>query len=138
METAHSWQPGSRRGLDSSRGDRPTPTHSTSSVGGAAEGASASRPAAARAGAATRPGAPAGRRAGAGRAAEGWRASRRGEERAPRDGARGGPPENTRLLRGGEPRSSKPRLPRLVHDLSPRREEPFLVVDCGALTGSLI
>jgi transcriptional regulator with PAS, ATPase and Fis domain len=29
-------------------------------------------------------------------------------------------------------------LARLIHDLSPRRKEPFLVIDCGALSASLI
>ncbi|MCI0465126.1 MAG: sigma-54 dependent transcriptional regulator, partial [Gemmataceae bacterium] len=32
----------------------------------------------------------------------------------------------------------KTRLARLIHELSPRRDQPFLVVDCGALSASLI
>jgi len=41
-------------------------------------------------------------------------------------------PQETTVLLTGEPGTGKTRLARLVHDLSPRREEPFIVVDCGA------
>jgi two-component system, NtrC family, response regulator HydG len=47
-------------------------------------------------------------------------------------------PQDTSLLLTGETGTGKTRLARLVHELSPRREEPFLVVDCGALSASLI
>ena len=42
-------------------------------------------------------------------------------------------PQETTLLLTGEAGTGKRRLARLVHDLSPRRDEPFLVVDCGSL-----
>jgi DNA-binding NtrC family response regulator len=44
----------------------------------------------------------------------------------------------TTLLFTGETGTGKTRLARLVHDLSPRRAEPYLVVDCGALSANLI
>jgi len=47
-------------------------------------------------------------------------------------------PQETTLLLVGETGTGKTRLARLVHDLSPRRDDPFLVVDCGALSASLI
>jgi len=47
-------------------------------------------------------------------------------------------PQNTTLLFTGETGTGKTFLARLVHELSPRRAEPFLIVDCGALSGSLI
>jgi transcriptional regulator with PAS, ATPase and Fis domain len=47
-------------------------------------------------------------------------------------------PQETTLLLTGETGTGKTRLARLVHELSPRREEPFLVVDCGALSATLI
>ena len=47
-------------------------------------------------------------------------------------------PQETTLLLTGETGTGKTRLARLIHELSPRREEPFLVVDCGALSPSLI
>jgi transcriptional regulator with PAS, ATPase and Fis domain len=47
-------------------------------------------------------------------------------------------PQDTTLLLTGETGTGKTRLARLVHELSPRRAEPFLVVDCGALSVSLI
>ncbi len=47
-------------------------------------------------------------------------------------------PQETTLLLEGETGTGKTRLARLVHELSPRREEPFLVIDCGSLTGNLI
>jgi DNA-binding NtrC family response regulator len=47
-------------------------------------------------------------------------------------------PQETTLLLTGETGTGKSRLARLIHELSPRRDEPFLVVDCGALSPSLI
>jgi DNA-binding NtrC family response regulator len=46
--------------------------------------------------------------------------------------------QETTLLFSGETGTGKTRLARLVHELSPRRAEPFLVVDCGALSASLV
>ncbi|MCI0464022.1 MAG: sigma 54-interacting transcriptional regulator, partial [Gemmataceae bacterium] len=45
---------------------------------------------------------------------------------------------DTTLLFTGETGTGKTRLARLIHELSPRRDQPFLVVDCGALSASLI
>ncbi len=42
------------------------------------------------------------------------------------------------VLLTGETGTGKTRLARLIHDLSPRRPEPFLVVHCGALSSNLI
>lgn len=47
-------------------------------------------------------------------------------------------PQDTTILLTGETGTGKTRLARLIHDLSPRRNEPFLVVDCGSLSPSLI
>jgi two-component system response regulator HydG len=47
-------------------------------------------------------------------------------------------PQETTLLLTGETGTGKTRLARLVHELSPRRDKPFLVVDCGALNATLI
>jgi DNA-binding NtrC family response regulator len=47
-------------------------------------------------------------------------------------------PQDTTLLLTGETGTGKTRLARLVHDLSPHRQEPFLIVDCGALSPSLV
>jgi two-component system response regulator PilR (NtrC family) len=47
-------------------------------------------------------------------------------------------PQETTLLFTGETGTGKTRLARLIHELSPRRDEPFLVIDCGALTPTLI
>ncbi|HEU5116434.1 MAG TPA: sigma-54 dependent transcriptional regulator [Isosphaeraceae bacterium] len=44
----------------------------------------------------------------------------------------------TNILLGGETGTGKTRLGRLIHDLSSRRDRPFLVVNCGALSASLI
>jgi transcriptional regulator with PAS, ATPase and Fis domain len=45
---------------------------------------------------------------------------------------------DTTLLLSGETGTGKTRLARLIHQLSPRKAEPFLVVDCGALSANLI
>jgi two-component system, NtrC family, response regulator HydG len=47
-------------------------------------------------------------------------------------------PQNTTILLTGGTGTGKTRLARLIHQMSPRRDEPFLVVDCGALAASLI
>jgi two-component system response regulator HydG len=46
--------------------------------------------------------------------------------------------QDTTLLFTGETGTGKTRLARLAHELSPRRAEPFLVVDCGTLSASLV
>jgi DNA-binding NtrC family response regulator len=46
-------------------------------------------------------------------------------------------PQETTVLLTGETGTGKTRLAKLIHDLSPRRGEPFQVVDCGALSESL-
>jgi DNA-binding NtrC family response regulator len=47
-------------------------------------------------------------------------------------------PRDTTVLLGGETGTGKTRLARLIHELSPRAAEPFLVINCGALSSSLI
>jgi len=47
-------------------------------------------------------------------------------------------PQETTLLLTGETGTGKTRLARLIHEMSPRREQPFLVVDCGSLSATLI
>jgi DNA-binding NtrC family response regulator len=47
-------------------------------------------------------------------------------------------PQDTTVLLSGETGTGKTRLARLIHDLSPRRQEPFQVLDCGALSPTLI
>jgi two-component system response regulator HydG len=47
-------------------------------------------------------------------------------------------PQETFLLFEGETGTGKTRLARLVHELSPRHNQPFLVVNCGALAENLI
>ena len=42
------------------------------------------------------------------------------------------------VLLGGETGTGKTRLARLIHELSPRRAQPFLVINCGALAAELI
>lgn len=46
--------------------------------------------------------------------------------------------QDSTLLLTGETGTGKTALARLVHALSPRRNEPFLTLDCGALSASLI
>jgi two-component system response regulator HydG len=45
---------------------------------------------------------------------------------------------DTTILLGGETGTGKSRLARSIHELSPRRDLPFLVVNCGALSAPLI
>jgi two-component system response regulator HydG len=47
-------------------------------------------------------------------------------------------PQDTTLLLGGETGTGKTRLARIIHDLSPRRAQPFVVIHCGALAPSLM
>jgi DNA-binding NtrC family response regulator len=47
-------------------------------------------------------------------------------------------PQETTVLLGGETGTGKTRLARLLHQLSPRRDQPFLVANCGALSDTLI
>jgi DNA-binding NtrC family response regulator len=47
-------------------------------------------------------------------------------------------PQDMIILLSGETGTGKTRLARLIHDLSPRRVEPFLVINCGALAPTLI
>jgi DNA-binding NtrC family response regulator len=47
-------------------------------------------------------------------------------------------PQDTTLLLGGETGTGKTRLARIIHDLSPRRALPFVVINCGALAPSLM
>jgi DNA-binding NtrC family response regulator len=46
--------------------------------------------------------------------------------------------QDTTVLLGGETGTGKTRLARMIHELSPRRDLPFLVVNCGALSTTLI
>jgi DNA-binding NtrC family response regulator len=46
--------------------------------------------------------------------------------------------QDTTILLGGETGTGKTRLARLIHELSPRHDLPFLVVNCGALSTTLI
>jgi DNA-binding NtrC family response regulator len=47
-------------------------------------------------------------------------------------------PVGTNVLLLGETGTGKTRLARIIHDLSPRRDQPFLVVNCAALSANLI
>ena len=47
-------------------------------------------------------------------------------------------PQDTTLLLTGETGTGKTRLARLIHELSSRRNEPFLAAHCGALAGNLL
>src|SRR5438309_668 len=103
METAHTWQPGSRMGADSSRGDRPAPANSTPSGGGTPNVEGGSRPSAAGAG------------------ADALLDALPPEMKGLQEQIRRVAPQDTTLLLVGETGTGKTRLARLVHDLSPRR-----------------
>jgi two-component system response regulator HydG len=47
-------------------------------------------------------------------------------------------PQDTTVLLGGETGTGKTCLARLIHRLSPRHDEPFVVVNCGSLAPNLI
>jgi two-component system response regulator HydG len=47
-------------------------------------------------------------------------------------------PQEATLLLTGETGTGKTRLARLIHEISPRRDEPFLVIHCGALSPNLM
>jgi len=47
-------------------------------------------------------------------------------------------PQDISILLTGETGTGKTRLAKLIHDLSNRKAEPFLVVNCGALSAHLI
>jgi DNA-binding NtrC family response regulator len=47
-------------------------------------------------------------------------------------------PRDTTILLTGETGTGKTSLARVVHEISPRRSQPFLVVNCGSLSASLI
>jgi two-component system response regulator HydG len=47
-------------------------------------------------------------------------------------------PQDTTLLLSGETGTGKTRLARFIHDLSPRRGQPFVTINCGALAANLM
>jgi DNA-binding NtrC family response regulator len=47
-------------------------------------------------------------------------------------------PQDVNVLLGGETGTGKTRLARLIHELSPRRDQPLLTVNCGSLSANLI
>jgi DNA-binding NtrC family response regulator len=47
-------------------------------------------------------------------------------------------PHETSVMLGGETGTGKTHLARVIHRLSPRRDEPFLTINCGALAANLI
>jgi DNA-binding NtrC family response regulator len=47
-------------------------------------------------------------------------------------------PQDTTVLLGGETGTGKTRLAGAIHRLSPRHDRPFLTINCGALSSSLI
>ena len=46
--------------------------------------------------------------------------------------------QDSTIMLNGETGTGKTRLARLIHELSPRRHRPFLVVNCGSLSETLI
>ena len=46
--------------------------------------------------------------------------------------------QDSTIMLNGETGTGKTRLARLIHELSPRRNRPFLVVNCGSLSETLI
>ncbi len=46
--------------------------------------------------------------------------------------------QDAMILLMGETGTGKTRLARMIHDLSPRREEPFVVINCGSCSSSLM
>src|SRR5207302_11306557 len=46
-------------------------------------------------------------------------------------------PQDVSIILGGETGTGKTRLARLIHDLSPRRDQPFLINDCASLSAHL-
>lgn len=47
-------------------------------------------------------------------------------------------PQNTNILMTGETGVGKTRLSRMIHEMSPRRNEPFVVVNCAAMPTMLL
>jgi DNA-binding NtrC family response regulator len=47
-------------------------------------------------------------------------------------------PQDTTVLLRGEPGTGKTYLARLLHELSPRQDQPFLVINCGVLSPTLM
>jgi DNA-binding NtrC family response regulator len=47
-------------------------------------------------------------------------------------------PQDTTILLTGETGTGKSRLARLIHEMSPRRSQPFQVINCGALSANLV
>ena len=54
------------------------------------------------------------------------------------DQVRRGAPQSATVLLGGETGTGKTHLARQIHELSDRRNEPFLTVSCGTLSGPAI
>jgi DNA-binding NtrC family response regulator len=46
--------------------------------------------------------------------------------------------QDTTILLGGETGTGKTRLAKIIHEFSPRRAEPFVAINCGALATELI
>ena len=47
-------------------------------------------------------------------------------------------PQNTNILMTGETGAGKTRLSRMIHEISPRRDQPFVVVNCAAMPIQLL
>jgi two-component system, NtrC family, response regulator HydG len=126
METAPSRQPGSRMGPERSRGEGPPLAGSSGSSPRAGQGEDTSPAPAASVG------------VGPSTGVDAILDALPPEMKGLQEHIRRVAPQETTLLLVGETGTGKTRLARLVHELSPRRDEPFLVVDCGALTANLI